>query len=97
MSNPARPLSDVNLARLAADAVPQQIRAVQAEIAAIEKQLVEKRSTLRRLIDTAVLYNVELFPQQQGDGPAARASGPGGTDTPPGLAGTDGVMVPRVA
>lgn len=97
MAAPARPYHDVNLARLAADAVPQQIRTVQSEIAALEKQLAERRGALRRLIDTAILYNVELFPQQ-GDGPAARASGPGGTDTPPGLAGTDGVHnVSRVA
>lgn len=78
--------------RLVAETVPAQIRNEQQEIAALEKKLIERRFRLRRLLDTAVLYGIELFPQSVlgSSGPAAHASDPGGTDTPPGLAGTDG-------
>lgn len=93
MSTPSRPsVADLNMDRLVAETVPAQIRNEQQEIAALEKKLIERRFRLRRLLDTAVLYGIELFPQTVlGNGPAVHASDPGGTDTPPGLAGTDGV------
>lgn len=96
MSTGARPaLTEINVDRLIAEALPSQIRALQGEIAALERQASERRAKLARLVDTALLHGIELFPQ--GAGPAARASEPVGTDTPPGLAGTDGVPVQRVA
>jgi hypothetical protein len=80
---------DLNVALLVRESVPTRIRSVQKEIAELEARKVALQAELKRLVDTAVLYGIELCPQ--GAGPAARASGPGGTDTPPGLAGTDGV------
>ncbi|MBA3853312.1 MAG: hypothetical protein C0503_02795 [Gemmatimonas sp.] len=87
---------DLNVALLVRDSVPSRIRSVQREIAEIEARKTALVSELKRLVDTAVLYGIDLCPQQ-GAGPAARASEPGGTDTPPGLAGTDGAKHPRAA
>lgn len=79
---------DLNVALLVRESVPSRIRTVQREIAEIEARQLALRAELKRLVDTAVLYGIDLCPQ--GAGPAARASEPGGTDTPPGLAGTGG-------
>lgn len=80
----------LNVALFVRDHVPARIRALQAELRTLEEKRALALAELRTLTETAVLNGIELFPQQ-GTGPAARASGPGGTETPPGLAGTDGV------
>lgn len=87
---------DLNVGLLVRDSVPARIRVVQRELADLDARQSALRLELKRLVDTAVLYNIELCPQ--GGGSAARASGPGGTDTPPSLAGIDGVSpAPRAA
>lgn len=89
MSTPLSPSpQDLNVALLVRESVPDRIRSVQRQIADLEARKTALHNELKRLVDTAVLYGIELCPQ--GAGPAARAAGPGGTDTPPGLAGTDG-------
>ena len=96
MSTPLSPSSqDLNVSLLVRESVPARIRSVQQQIAELEARQTTLRAELKRLVDTAVLYGIELCPQ--GAGPAARASEPGGTDTPPGLAGTDGAKHPRAA
>lgn len=95
MTTSARPsLTDVNMDRLVTETVPSQIRQEQAEIARLEKLLTARKANLRRLLDTAVLFGVELFPQESGS--PARASAPD-AEPPSSLAGTDGGHVQRVA
>jgi hypothetical protein len=89
MSTSAQPtLPQLNVGLMIRENIPNRIRSVQAELRSLETRKAELTADLRTLIDTAVLHGIELFPQ--GGSPAARASDPGGTDTPPGLAGTGG-------
>lgn len=88
---PERGTPDLNMERLVVETVPAQIRTVQAQIADLEKSLLAKRFQLRRLLDTAVLYGVELCPAPVRE----LSSAPNGNAASPG--GADGVGVPRVA
>jgi hypothetical protein len=61
-AKPERGAPEINMERLVIETAPGQIRAVQQEIAGLERKLLDRRALLRRLLDTAVLYGVELCP-----------------------------------
>jgi hypothetical protein len=74
--------------RLVIETVPAQIRTVQAQIAEGDKVQAARRALLRRLLDTAVLYGVELCPAPARE--AVRESSNGNAASP---GGADGVPI----
>lgn len=89
---PERGTPDLNMERLVVETVPAQIRTVQAQIAEGDKVQAARRALLRRLLDTAVLYGVDLCPAPVRE--LGREATNGNAASP---GGADGVGVPRVA
>lgn len=79
MATSQRPsLADLNTSLLIAESVPQQIRALQQKLRELETARAKYRAELERLLDTAVLFGIELCPAPTADN--GNAAGPGGAD-----------------